>query len=112
MFAGQTTQPETWYAAFDVFALSSDTEQMPLSLLEAMAAGLPAACTDVGDVREMLSEANARFVSPLDDVQFAHALSGILDADFLALGAANRRKAASYYNDTQMFTAHGRLLGL
>src|SRR3984885_1515032 len=55
-FAGHSTAPETWLAACDIFALSSDTEQMPLSLLEAMATGLPAVCTDVGDVRAMRSE--------------------------------------------------------
>jgi glycosyltransferase involved in cell wall biosynthesis len=38
------------YAAFDVFALTSDSEQQPVSLLEAMAAGRPVAATDVGDV--------------------------------------------------------------
>jgi glycosyltransferase involved in cell wall biosynthesis len=112
VFAGQTAQPETWYARFDVFALSSDTEQMPLSLLEAMAAGLPAVCTDVGDVRAMLSEANARFVTALDDTRFATSLANVLDSDFRALGSANRQKAEREFDDAQMFAAHGQLLGL
>jgi glycosyltransferase involved in cell wall biosynthesis len=38
---------------------------MPISLIEAMAAGLPVAATDVGDVRAMLAEENRRFVTPV-----------------------------------------------
>ncbi|HAK62263.1 MAG TPA: glycosyl transferase, partial [Alphaproteobacteria bacterium] len=47
-FTGHVTHPERSYRLFDIFALSSDTEQMPLGMLEAMAAGLPVAATDVG----------------------------------------------------------------
>jgi glycosyltransferase involved in cell wall biosynthesis len=39
-FAGQSDRPQDWYPQMDIFALSSDTEQMPLGVLEAMAAGL------------------------------------------------------------------------
>lgn len=52
--AGPQADPAPWLRACQALALSSDTEQMPLSLVEAMAAGLPAACMDVGDVRAML----------------------------------------------------------
>ena len=50
-FAGHLPDPSAAYAHMDMFSLSSDTEQMPLSVLEAMAAGLPVAATAVGDVR-------------------------------------------------------------
>ncbi len=43
---------------FDVISLSSDTEQMPIALLEGMAAALPIATVEVGDVRTMLSSEN------------------------------------------------------
>ena len=55
------------YRAFDVFVLSSDTEQMPLSVLEAMAAGLPVVSTDVGDVADMIRPPAGGLVSPRGD---------------------------------------------
>jgi glycosyltransferase involved in cell wall biosynthesis len=111
-FAGHTTSAEAWYASFDVFALSSDTEQMPLSLLEAMASGLPAACTDVGDVRSMLSEENAAFVSALDDAALTNAFRCLLENDLARIGRANRAKAEAAYDQAAMFAAYGRLLGV
>ena len=112
VFAGHTTKPEAWYARFDVFALSSDTEQMPLSLLEAMAAGLPVVCTDVGDIKAMVSELNTEFVTPLLDSAFAEGLTRVLDGDYCALGVENRKKAEAVFDQAEMFAAHGRLLGL
>ena len=70
-FAGHVAAPAAEYARFDVFALPSDTEQMPLSVLEAMAAGLPVVSTDVGDVRAMVAEENAPLLVPKDDAALA-----------------------------------------
>jgi glycosyltransferase involved in cell wall biosynthesis len=57
-FTGQRDDAPALYAGFDLFALSSDTEQMPLSVMEAMASGLPVAATDVGDVAGMVAAEN------------------------------------------------------
>ena len=46
----------------DILALSSDTEQMPLVVLEAMDAGLAVASTDVGDVKYMVCEENRPYI--------------------------------------------------
>ena len=74
-FVGAVTDPAPLYREMDIFALSSDTEQMPLSVLEAMAAGLPVAATDVGDVREMLAPANGKHVVPRDPAALARAIA-------------------------------------
>jgi glycosyltransferase involved in cell wall biosynthesis len=111
-FPGHTTRPEEWLARFDVFALSSDTEQMPISLLEAMASGLPAVCTDVGDVRKMLAPENHDFVTGLNEAAFADGLARLLAAPLAAIGGANRARAAAEFEEKKMFSAYAELLGL
>ncbi len=99
-FTGHVADPAPLYAGFDVFALSSDTEQMPLSVIEAMAAGLAVAGTDVGDVRHMLAAENRRFVGLRDAGGLAKSLRALLAAPELRarLGTANRDKARRDYD--------------
>ena len=101
------SDPAPLLRAFDIFALSSDTEQMPLSLLEAMAAGLPTAATDVGDVRSMLPEAGRRFVTTPDEASLAAALAALLaDPDLRrALGRESRAKAETAFDQRTMFAS-------
>jgi len=110
-FPGYCATPNLMYRSFDVFALSSDTEQMPLSVLEAMASGLPAAATDVGDVRAMLAEANRPFVVQRDDAALAEAIAQLVCQPDLRrqIGAANRAKAELEYDEDRMFRAHAAL---
>ena len=58
-----------------------------------MAAGLPAVCTDVGDVRAMLPAEGAPFVTAAEDGAFAAGLAAVLGADLAPLGAANAARA-------------------
>lgn len=64
VFAGELRDPAPCYAAMDLFAMSSTTEQMPMGLLEAMSSGLPALCTDVGDIPDMLPPGQRQFAVP------------------------------------------------
>jgi len=111
-FAGHTDTVEMFYRDFDVFALSSDTEQMPLSVLEAMGSGLPVAATDVGDVRAMLVAENSNFVVAPDDAALAEAMRRLLanPSRARAIGAANRAKAERDYDQEAMLTSYAALL--
>lgn len=106
-FPGHHEDPAAFYRGFDLFALSSDTEQMPLSVLEAMAAGLAVVATEVGDVRDMLSPENLPFLAPQDDAALADRMLRLLaDAPLRsAIGAANRARAARDYDQAAMIRA-------
>lgn len=108
VFMGHVDDPSPLYAGFDVFALSSDTEQMPLSVIEAMAAGLPVAATDVGDVRSMLAEPNGRFVGKLYESDLASSLTALLADPSLReqVGRANREKAVAEFAQEAMFRSY------
>jgi glycosyltransferase involved in cell wall biosynthesis len=111
-FTGQVTNPTPLYHSFDLFALGSDTEQMPFSVIEAMAAGLAVAATDVGDIKPMLSPENSPYVAGCDDVSLAESLRALLYAPRLrsCIGAANRAKAAQEYDQEKMFRSYAALL--
>ncbi len=106
-FAGHRADPAPLYAGFDIFALASDTEQMPLTVLEAMASGLPVAATDVGDIAAMLDAANRPYVVAREDGALADALAGLVARSDLraALGAANRARAEAEFAEADMIAA-------
>lgn len=110
--AGYSPRPEEYYRSFDLFALSSDTEQMPLSVIEAMACAKPVLATDVGDIRTMVSGENAEYVvPPTDETAYAARMAALLsDAELRArLGRANRARAEAAFSDRDMVAAYDAL---
>ena len=51
------SEPEHFYPGLDLFTLSSRTEACPMTILEAMACGLPCVTTDVGDCARLIGDA-------------------------------------------------------
>ena len=112
VFLGHCADPSSTYRHMDIFALSSDTEQMPLTVLEAMASGLPIAATDVGDVATVVDRVNRPFVVPLDDAALAAALTRLASdpATRNRLGEANRLRVREGYDQEQMIRNWGHML--
>ncbi|MFN3389031.1 MAG: glycosyltransferase [Allosphingosinicella sp.] len=111
---GFMAEPWRWIGHFDIFALSSDSEQAPISLIEAMAAGLPCVSTDVGDVCAMVSADNRPLIVACEDeAGFASALDSLAERPDLrkAIGRANRQKAAAENDEAAMIAAYARLYG-
>ena len=104
IFTGGLPNPEHVLPVFDIFALSSDTEQMPLSVIEAMATGLPVVSTNVGDIIHMVSDPNKDYIAGRDAKTLAANLSALLNVPDVAnrIGAANQEKAKVTYNIEDM----------
>ncbi len=114
LFTGYLSRPELALANFDVFAMSSDTEQMPYGLLEAMAAGLPVAATDVGDIKSMVAEDNRQFIVNLaDEAALTGALRTLLRNGELrkTLASANQAKAKAEFSIETMIEAYDWFFG-
>jgi glycosyltransferase involved in cell wall biosynthesis len=89
------------YSDADVFCLPSWWEAMPLSVLEAMAAGLPVVATDVGDVGRAVVDGETGSVVPVRDPKaLADALEPLLlDAALRRrMGAAGRARATDLFS--------------
>jgi glycosyltransferase involved in cell wall biosynthesis len=113
IFTGNVT-PEAVLGTFDIFALSSDTEQMPNALLEAMAASRAIAAVNVGDVKSIVCEANRDFIVSRDDgPAFAAALARLLrdPEKRRELGDKNRERVVAAFSQARMFFAYSRIFG-
>jgi len=86
--------------AADIYVNSSYWEGTPVSVLEAMASGLPIIATAVGENPYLLDENCGILVPPKDPSQLSSALDRLLSSpeDRMALGAAARRKVEHSYS--------------
>lgn len=102
-FVGSVPQADlpALYRAADVFALSSDFDNSPNVVLEAMASGLPVVATDVGGVREFVAEGiGGAVVPPGNAAALANALEQYLAQPdrARAAGIHNRLKASAEFS--------------
>lgn len=114
-FLGMMEDPETIYSCFDIFAMSSDTEQMPISLLEALASGLPVVATDVGDIAAMVAPENSTYIRGCsDDKSLAKHLWCLATNPALRaeLGMRNRARARTEFGLEKMVSTHKALFDL
>ena len=97
LLLGFRTDVDTLYACADLFVLPSLREGLPVALMEAIASGLPAVCSDTRGCDE-LTEENARF--PRGDAhECAEKIREYLSRDNTAESKRNRERLKEYGAD-------------
>jgi glycosyltransferase involved in cell wall biosynthesis len=91
-FYGAHPEAGRLFRAFDAFVLSSRSEGTPITLLEAMSAGVPVVATAVGGIPDVLTEKEARLVPPEDPPALGAAIRTAIED---RTAAAQRAAAAS-----------------
>ena len=110
-FAGEQGDIAALLPAFDVFALSSRSEGISLTLLEAAAAGLPIVATAVGGNTEVVDDGETGLLVPSrEPARFADALEAIARReDRATMGARGREKVKRRFSVEQMAQAYNDL---
>jgi glycosyltransferase involved in cell wall biosynthesis len=101
---------ETVHAASDIAVLCSDNEGMPVSLIEAALAGVPAVTTGVGSAAEVVLDDITGFVTSTDVESLADGVNRLLEkpAERVRMGQAAQDHATAHFgvarlvNDIEM----------
>jgi glycosyltransferase involved in cell wall biosynthesis len=113
LFLGSREDVPRLLAAMDVFALTSHIEANPISILEAMSAGLPVVATNVGSIHEAVAEGKTGFlVAPGDAPQLAEKVLGLLRVEQLrrCMGEAARGAVVGRWSIEAMVRGYERLI--
>ena len=94
-FLGVVHDLPTRLAPYDGYVISSDNEALPMALLEAMAAGLPAVGTRVGEIGSVLANSEGGYtVAPGDSSGLAAAMESMMRLDSTTLQDMGKRNRA------------------
>lgn len=101
---GWRADVETVYAATDLVVLTSDNEGMPVSLIEAALAGVPAVATDVGSVAEVVQHEATGILAGTDHKALARAVTRLLTDEQLRrdMGACARVWATARFSPERL----------
>ena len=105
VFTGQQENVLPYLRAMDVFLLTSLREQMPMTILEAMAVGVPVIATRVGEIPHMIDDGVNGFVHCLNDPveTFVQPLLSLLSPTYRKrIGEAARQKIVDSFQQETM----------
>lgn len=113
VLTGQQQHTLPYLRAMDVFLLTSLREQMPMTVLEAMAVGIPVVATRVGEIPYILDNGINGFIysSETDPQAFVQSLSSLfLPLRKRDMGDAARQKIVSLFQEHQMIQQYHSLI--
>jgi L-malate glycosyltransferase len=105
VMVGQRSEVLPYLRTADVFFLTSLTEQMPLTILEAMSVGLPVIASEVGEIHTIIDDGKDGFLRNIQDgcEGFATALLRLKQAsDWQTMSHAARSKIMLGFQETMM----------
>jgi glycosyltransferase involved in cell wall biosynthesis len=114
-FSGFIDAIEACYVEADVLVLCSHREGFPMSILEAMRAGIPVVATDVGGIAEQIEDGVSGYLVPVDDVAaLADKLERLKQDSGLraSFGRAARARFESAFTTSTMIAEYVRMLEL
>ena len=109
-FLGWQPDIAALYAAADCVVLTSDSEGMPVTLIEAAFAGVPGVTTDVGSAGEVVLDGLTGLVVEANAEAVANGLILILENDLcFRMGEAAKERAEAVFSTTRLVSAHEAL---
>lgn len=111
-FLGERSDIDNVLKNLDLMVLSSETEGVPIVLLEAMSAGVPCVATAVGGVPELITRTAGHLVPPRDPGAMADAIIELCLSPGArrAIAESAREKVLKHYDTKQMLAAYERTL--
>ncbi len=109
---GIVSDVRPWLHEMDIFCLSSDTEGLSISLLEASSCGVAAVVTDAGGNREVVEDGKTGVITaPRDPQGFAAALGRLVADTGLrsAMGRAARERVLDRFSVERMAREYSRI---
>lgn len=98
-FVGHQTNVPIWLGQSRAFLLTSDSEGVALSVMEALTSGLPVIVSDVGDMRDVIRDGENGYLVPRREItQFADAIVKTLsgNSDYAKLATRARESAGAF----------------
>jgi len=111
-FLGERRDVAGLLGNLDFFVLASETEGVPIVLLEAMSVGVPCVATEVGGVPELIDNTDGRLAPPGDPEKLAKSMLELCGSPATrhAIAANTRRQVMEKYDTRRMLEAYQRLL--
>jgi glycosyltransferase involved in cell wall biosynthesis len=112
LFTGSTHNVERFLQASDIFVFPTEREAFGISLIEAMACGLPVVSTAIGGIKDFLRHGeNGLVVEPGNGEQLREALERLIEDTGLAaaLGQAALRTVQEHYTEAKIISRYVEL---